>query len=129
MALVDSRVDLQIADVGAEPGGRIIDTGVYGFRYYNALLGIYDILPPVDMPVGSIVGISAYGINSEPFAQKMSIYVYIYDPNGDQIAAGFNMIWAPPVWPGGRIYSGEVEGIAEIPGLYTAAIELYAVID
>lgn len=129
MALVDSISGLAVATISTEPGGQIIETGPYGIEYYNALLGRYDTLAPVDMPIGSTIGIRVYGTNTLPWDQKMSIYVYLYDPNGTQIATGLNMMWVPPVGPGGRIFSGEVEAIAEMPGLYTTNIELYAVID
>ncbi len=129
MALVDSISNLAVATISAKPGGSIIEAGAYGIEYYNALLGRYDALAPVDMPVGSMVGIRAYGLNTLPWSQQMSIFVYLYDPNGNQIAAGLNMMWIPPVLPGGRIFSGEVEAITEMPGLYTANIELYAIVD
>jgi len=104
--------------------GVIILTGPYGIKYYNPLLGAYDALAPVDLPVGSKIGISAHGLNDLPWIQSMSIDAYIYDPDGVQIKRGGRTDLR--VKPGGRVWSGNVEGVAEKPGIYTAKIELFA---
>lgn len=124
--LVDTITNLTVAGVTAQPSGKIIQTGPYGIQYYNPLLGTYGALAPVDLPVGSKIGIRAHGLNDLPWTQSMSIYVYIYDPAGVQIKSGLGIDFS--VGPTGRVSSGNVEVVAEKPGIYTAKIELFAVI-
>lgn len=126
MALVNTITDITVATVTGEPSGVIILTGPYGIEYYNPLLGAYDALAPVDVPVGSKIGIRAYGLNDLPWTQSMSIFVYIYDPDGIEIKTGLGIDFS--VGPTERVFSGNVEVVAEKPGIYTAKIDLFATI-
>ncbi|GAH04363.1 unnamed protein product [marine sediment metagenome] len=118
--------DLYLMAAEEPSSGVIIKTGPYGIEYYNPLLNAYGALAPVDVPVGSKIGIRAHGLNDLPWTQSMSIYVYIYDPDGVQIKMGLGINFS--VRPGGRVPSGNVEVVADKPGTYTATIKLWAVI-
>lgn len=124
--LVDTITDLPVAGVSADPSGVIIQTGPHGIEYYNPFLGTWGSLGPENVPVGSTIGIRAYGLNDLLWAQSMTIVVYIYDPDGAQIktGSGFDI----NVGSTERVFSGNVQVVAAKPGAYTAKIELYSVL-